>query len=151
VWRVRALLTKTCHVSEYPWQLTLDTWILWSGFILHLCNLVATLHESHTTHFYYETQSRSFMSVCLLKCSLWSLLLWILLCSHADWPYSPISPLWLLVLTGVTPWSRFLSYRLSDTLSKDSQRWLAYPLLRELNSLPSRCLGNDHILLLFRF
>jgi hypothetical protein len=31
-------------------------------------------------------------------------------------------------------WSRFFAYRIGDTLSKGSQCWLAYPLLRELNS-----------------
>jgi hypothetical protein len=33
-----------------------------------------------------------------------------------------------------SPWSRFFAYRIGDTLSKSSRRWLACPLLRELNS-----------------
>jgi hypothetical protein len=36
------------------------------GLFYNLRNLVATLHESHTNHFYYETQTRSSTSVCLL-------------------------------------------------------------------------------------
>jgi hypothetical protein len=47
---------------------------------------------------------------------------------------SLISDCWLLWLV-LSPWSKFFAYRLVDTLHKGSQRWLAYPLLQEFNSL----------------
>jgi hypothetical protein len=59
------VLLTTCHVSGFPWQvINVDAWIWWSGFILHLYNLVATLHESHINHCNYMTRSMVF-NVCL--------------------------------------------------------------------------------------
>jgi hypothetical protein len=110
VWHVWVLLTQTCHVSGFQWQvINVDAWIWWSAFILQLRNLVPTLHESHINHFYDETRTRSSKSVCFLV--FWSLLpiLFIsLIC-----PY-----LWSDLTECSPPWSRFLAYRLVDTLSK---------------------------------
>jgi hypothetical protein len=48
-------------------------------FILHLCNLVATLYDSHINYFCYETRTSSSTSVCLLCSQLprWLNLTWI--------------------------------------------------------------------------
>jgi hypothetical protein len=42
IWRVWVLLTPTCHVSRFPWQvINVDIWIWWSDFILHLSSLLS--------------------------------------------------------------------------------------------------------------
>jgi hypothetical protein len=97
-----------CNVYRFFWlqlvpcqesvTINVDTWIWWSGFILHLCNRVATLHESHINHFYYETRTRSSTSVCLL-CSQFPR--WLNLTSCL--------PPWSLHVSGLTDWRRMLT------------------------------------------
>jgi hypothetical protein len=75
------LLTPTCHVSWFPWQvINVDAWIWWSGLIYNLCNLVATLSESHIHHSYNETRTSpsAFSAPTLTELDL-GLLGWLLL------------------------------------------------------------------------
>jgi hypothetical protein len=98
-----------------------DTWIWWSGFILHLRNLVATLHELHINHFCYETWTRSSTSVCLLCSQLprWlTSLLWL-------------SLFWLLIADWSPPWSELISWLLIPYCS-DLFMSLIWPCLNAL-------------------
>jgi hypothetical protein len=91
---VTCMGTSDTNLSRvFPRQvINVDTWIWGSGFILHLCNLVATLHESHINYFWYDTRTRSSKYVCLL-------------CSQLlHWLTSPISDLWFLWLLTLLFW-----------------------------------------------
>jgi hypothetical protein len=59
------------------------------------------------------------------------------------WTHLLVAYLSLLISECSPPWSRFLVYRLGDTLSKGSEHGLAYPLLRKLQQFCCLCwLGN---------
>jgi hypothetical protein len=59
VWCVWVLLTPTCHVFGFPWQIindgSLDLMI--SCLFYSLCSLAATVHKSHINHSYNETRT----------------------------------------------------------------------------------------------